>query len=99
MRKRVLCQMRTTKTQISLRIRGLISVFAVRYLDSILPSSFYIQNFRPLASLCNRAGWFESYLVANYRRHIFVLRGPMILQQVSQSLAYHFAHLTLWVSN
>ena len=28
-------------------------------------SSFCIQNFKPLASLCSWAGWFESYLVAN----------------------------------
>ena len=28
-------------------------------------SSFYIQNFKPLASLCSWADWFESYLVKN----------------------------------
>ena len=28
-------------------------------------SSFYIQNFKPLASFCGCAGRFESYLVAN----------------------------------
>ena len=28
-------------------------------------SSFYIQNFKPLASFCSSAGWFVSYLVAN----------------------------------
>ena len=36
MRKRVLCHIQTTKAQISLRIRGLISAFVVRCLDSIM---------------------------------------------------------------
>ena len=36
MKKCVLCHMRTTKVQISLRIRGLISAFVVRYLDSVM---------------------------------------------------------------
>ena len=36
MRKRVLCHMRTTKAQISLRIRSLISAFVVRCLDSVM---------------------------------------------------------------
>ena len=47
--KTCLCHMRTTKTQISLRIRSLISTFVAACLDSI--SSFYIRNFKPLASL------------------------------------------------
>ena len=32
----------------------------------------YIQSFTILASFCSWAGWFESYLVANPQRHIFV---------------------------
>ena len=44
------------------RMRRLISAFVIRCLDT---SSFYIQNFKPLASLCSWAGRFESYLVAN----------------------------------
>ena len=36
MRKRVLCHMRATKAQISLRIRSLISAFVVHCLDSII---------------------------------------------------------------
>ena len=38
-------------------------------------SSFYIRNFKPLASLCSYAGRFESYLVANSRRQVFSWRG------------------------
>ena len=48
------------KAQISLRIRAVWSaplLFAV--------SSFYIRNFKPLASFCGCAGWFESYLIEN----------------------------------
>ena len=41
--------------------RSLISAFVVRCLDNT--SSFYIQNCKPLASLCGCAGRFESYLV------------------------------------
>ena len=29
-------------------------------------SSFYIRNFKPLASFCGCVGWFESYLVENH---------------------------------
>ena len=36
MRKRVLYYMRTTKAQISLRIRSLISAFIIRCLDSVM---------------------------------------------------------------
>ena len=52
--------MRTTKTQISLRI----STFVVRFLDSIMPILAKSQISR-LASLCSWAGQFESYLVGN----------------------------------
>ena len=51
----------TTKAQISLHI----STFVVHYLDSIIPILAKIQNFKTLACLCSRAGWFESYLVGN----------------------------------
>ena len=42
----------------------MISTFVIRCLDSIT-SSFYIWNFKPLASFCSWAGRFESYLVTN----------------------------------
>ena len=35
----------------------------------------YIPSFKILASLCSLAGWFESYLVANSRRLVFVRCG------------------------
>ena len=35
----------------------------------------YIQSFKTLASFCSWAGWFESYLVKNLRRHIFAWCG------------------------
>ena len=44
--------------------RSLISTFIVCCLYSII-SSFYIRNFKPLASSCGCAGRFESTLVAN----------------------------------
>ena len=45
---------------------SLISTFVVRCLDSIYnTSSFYIRNFKTLASFCGCAGRFVSYLVAN----------------------------------
>ena len=39
--------------------RSLISTFVVRCLDSIISLSFYIQNFKPLASFCSWAGRFD----------------------------------------
>ena len=55
MRKRVLCHMRTTKAQISLR--SLISAFVVRCLDSVmsLVSVTKISNLM-LASVAEQAG-------------------------------------------
>ena len=44
---------------------SLISAFVVRCLDSIIIITCYNQNFKPLASLCSWAGWFEFYLVRN----------------------------------
>ena len=38
----------------------------------------YIQQFKFLASNCSWAGWFESYLVENPRRHVFALRGSIV---------------------
>ena len=35
----------------------------------------YTQSFKILASFCSLAGWFESYLFENPRRHIFAWRG------------------------
>ena len=52
------CHMQTIKPD----RRSLISAFVVRCLDSIIPLSFYIQNFKPLPSFCGCAGRFESYL-------------------------------------
>ena len=63
--KTCLCYMRTTKVQISLRVRAVRSaalMFADRWYN--IPS-FYIRNFKTLASFCSWAGPFESYLVAN----------------------------------
>ena len=35
----------------------------------------YSQSLRILASFCSWAGWFDSYLVENLRRHIFAWHG------------------------
>ena len=45
--------------------RSLISVFVIRCLDSIMPLSFYIRNFKPIASFCGCTGRFDSTMVAN----------------------------------
>ena len=64
---------------------SLINTFAVRCLDSIC----YIQNVKILASFCGWAGWLESDLVDNPRRHIFAWCGSYEkwkgLQGMSQS--------------
>ena len=44
--------------------RSLISTFVVHCHVSVV-SSFYIRNFKPLATFCGCAGRFESYLVEN----------------------------------
>ena len=64
-KKTCLCHKRTTKAQISLRIREVWS-----HLCCSLPrwsnvSSFYTRNFKPLASYCDCAARFESHLVSN----------------------------------
>ena len=47
-------------------------------------SSFYIQNFKTLASLCSRAGRFESYLVANpegrFSHDVAQFKAPQLLR-------------------
>ena len=48
-------------------------------LPSFNISSFYIWNFKPLASLCSWTGRFESYLVTNSRRQVFSWRGSNIV--------------------
>ena len=45
----------------------------------------YIQNFKILASFCSWAGWFESCLVANPRRHIFAWCGSFNVYNVCHS--------------
>ena len=52
--------MRKTKAQISLPIRAVWSAPLL-----FTTSSFYIQNFKPPASLCSWIGRFEYYLVKN----------------------------------
>ena len=58
--------------------RSLISAFIVCCLDSII-SSFYIRNFKSLASFCDCAGWFESYLVENLKTG-FLMTWLILLQ-------------------
>ena len=65
MRKCVLYHMRTTKYP-----RSLISTFVVRSLDSIYLYSFYIWNFKPLASFCGCSGRFVCGLVGNSRTYV-----------------------------
>ena len=72
MRKRVLCHMRTTKPQISLRVHAVWSGLCCS-----LPRfcSFCNQCFKPHARFCGWAGQFESDLVGNSRRHVLSCRG------------------------
>ena len=73
--KTCFCHMRTTKAQISLRIRAVWSAPLFSLPGECYTCSFYIQKFKTLASLWSWAGRFESYLVANLRRQIFSWRG------------------------
>ena len=67
--------MRTTKAQISLSIRGLISAFVVRCLDSIISLDSTAANFESLASFCGCGGRFVSGLVGNSQEtHYLVTR-------------------------
>ena len=65
LRKPVLTHMRTTKTQMSLRIRAVWSALRLSLPRLYNTYSCYYQNFKTLASFCSLAGRFESYLVAN----------------------------------
>ena len=65
MRKPVYAICEQQQVQIRLaHLRSLISTFVVRCLDSNI-SSFYIRNFKPLASLWSWACRFEFYPIAN----------------------------------
>ena len=70
--KTCLCYMRTTKTQISLRIHAVWLAFLL-----FTASSFYTQNFKTLASFCGWAGPFESHLVTNPLNTGFLLTWPI----------------------
>ena len=56
---------RTTKVQISLRIRASDQHLCCSLLRQYNTSSFYIQNFKTLASFCGCTARFESQLVGN----------------------------------
>ena len=76
--KTCLCHMQITKAQISLHISAIWSVFVVRCLDSII-TSFYIWNFKPLSSSCQKLS-----------RQVWVYRGRKPRRQVfSWSGSYH----------
>ena len=75
MRKCVLCHMRTTKAQISLRIRAVWSAPLFSLLRYYSISKFCCRNFKTLASFCSCAGRFVSGLVGNSQRHILSCRG------------------------
>ena len=53
------------------------STFVVRCLHSMICILALSKSFKILASFCNWAGWFESYLVENPWRHIFVWYGSL----------------------
>ena len=79
MRKCVLCDMRTSKVQISLRIRAVWSapLFSLFRLYDMY--TCYIQKFKIPTSFCSLAVWFKSYLVENPWRHVFVWCGSVIM--------------------
>ena len=54
----------------------------------------YIQKFKILASFCSWAGWIESYLVENPRRHIFTWSGSLDnkTQTVCKSIKHIWTH-------
>ena len=58
--------------------RSLISTFVVHCLDSMICTLALSKVSMILASFCSSAGWFESYLVENPRRPIFVWCGSII---------------------
>ena len=51
-------------------LSSLISAFVLGKYNS---STYYTQNFNILASLCGRASWFESHLVAGMRSRIAIV--------------------------
>ena len=74
MRKPVLCHMRTTEARIGLC--SLISTFVVHCLDGIIP---ILANYK-IANLRSWADWFESYLVANLPRQVFLWYGSFVIE-------------------
>ena len=81
-----LCHMWTTKMQISLRIRAVwsASCYSLPRWYNTCTSSFYIRNFKPLASFLSWVGRFESYLIANPedRFSCDVAHTYFVLQQI-----------------
>ena len=82
----VLCHMRTTKAQISLRIRAVWSAPLLFAAYNI--SRFYSRNFKTLASFCGCAGRFVSGLVRNSRRHVLSCRGSGIMKIIVTSMQH-----------
>ena len=79
MRQRVLCHMPTTKgADQPTHPHILISAFVVPCLVIVM-FGFCNQNFKPHASYCSWAGWFESDLVGNSQRHVFSWWGSYVL--------------------
>ena len=58
----------------------------------------YIESFKILASFCSWAGWFESDLVKNLRRHIFAWCSSVDLL-FSQKWKYSDLLLQVWLLN
>ena len=69
--------------------RSLISVFVIRCLASIIPV-FAIISFKTLASLCSWADWFESYLVENPKRQVFLWCGSYVMSWYKPDLHFVF---------
>ena len=70
-------KMRTTKVQISLRIRTFWSAPLLSAANQNDTSSLYIRNFKILAGLYSWASQFVSCLVGDSRRHIFLWYGSV----------------------
>ena len=90
-RNGALCHMRTTKVQISL----CGCAFVVRCLEtcSITTYTCWIQNFKTLTSLCSR---FESYLVGNFRRQVFLWHGSYYPLWTAKALARLLMRRLAW---
>ena len=52
----------------------------------------YIQSSKILASFCSWAGWFESYLFENARRHIFTWCGSINCKDANKLRNYYILH-------